>query len=168
MPSTLRLLIALSFALALAAPACADAVADTLVVLVRHAEKADDGGKDPALAPAGRARAESLAARLSGMRLDAVYATPYRRTRQTAEPAARAAGLAVREYAPDGVALLRALRESHRGQGVLVVGHSNTVPALVEALSGTAVPTIGDDEYGHLFVVAIAADGRARLLRAAY
>jgi len=48
---------------------------------------------------------------------------------------------------------------------VLVVGHSNTVPEIVKALSGITVPAITDAEYDHIFVVVIPATGSPRLIR---
>ena len=62
----------------------------TRLILIRHAPTADTGrrltGRLPGipLTPAGRAAAESLASRLSGTRLEAVYTSPALRCRQTA------------------------------------------------------------------------------------
>jgi 2,3-bisphosphoglycerate-dependent phosphoglycerate mutase len=66
------------------------------VLLVRHGESAParpeqpfplvDGHGDPPLSPAGRAQALLVAARLRRVRLDAVYVTTLRRTRETAQP----------------------------------------------------------------------------------
>jgi alpha-ribazole phosphatase len=47
------------------------------------------GRLDPALSPAGRIRAEAVAAELRPVRLDAVFASPLRRARETAVPLAR-------------------------------------------------------------------------------
>jgi hypothetical protein len=51
---------------------------------------------------------------------------------------------------------------------VVVVGHSNTVPAIVEALSGRKVAPISDAEYDHLFIVTIPPDGSPRLIKARF
>jgi broad specificity phosphatase PhoE len=53
------------------------------------------GRLDPALSTTGRARAEALAAGLREVHLDAVYASPLRRARETAAPLARERGLDV-------------------------------------------------------------------------
>ena len=50
----------------------------------------------------------------------------------------------------------------HRGETILVVSHSNTVPLIVERLGGEPVPAIGDNAYGDLFVVTLPADGESR------
>jgi len=162
----------------LAAPAClpapsappAPGAGATTVVVVRHAEKATDDPRDPSLSPAGEERARALRSLLKDAGVAAIYATQYRRTRQTAEPLAQQLGLAVVErpvsaanastYAPD---LAREIVSTHAGKTVLVVGHSNTVPGIVEALSGSAVPPITESEYDHLFVVVVPAQGPARL-----
>lgn len=70
-----------------------------LVFLVRHAEPDwTPGGRsvlDPKLTPFGVAQARATAKRLSGERIDAIYASPYRRSQETAEALASATGLAV-------------------------------------------------------------------------
>jgi hypothetical protein len=53
------------------------------------------------------------------------------------------------------------------GSTILVVGHSNTVPAIVSALGAPAMPEIGDDEYFHLFIVRVTPSG-ATVIRTKY
>ena len=70
------------------------------VTLLRHGEPdwAPGGGPtvaDPGLTPFGRAQAEAAARRLARERVDAIYASPYRRAQETAEPLAKATGLDV-------------------------------------------------------------------------
>jgi phosphohistidine phosphatase SixA len=151
------------------------AAAATTIVIVRHAEKATDDPRDPSLSDAGRQRARDLAAALAGADLTAVYATQYRRTRDTAAPAAAAAGIAVAErsvpaddvpaFAAD---LARHVLSAHAGRTVLIVGHSNTVPELVKALTGAAVAPIADDEYDRLYVVVGGGGAGARLIASRY
>ena len=139
--------------------------ADVRVIVVRHAEKASDGTKDPGLTPAGQARADELARLLDNEHLVAIYATQYRRTQLTARPTALAAGLRIRARRADEPADLLAatIRHSHHEGTVLVVGHSDTVPALVTALSGQAVPPIADDEFDRYFIITLPEKGPARL-----
>ncbi len=134
------------------AVACGDARVATIVA-VRHAEAAADGTDDPGLAEEGRVRAGLLAGRLRDAGVTAVWSSELRRARETAEPVARAAGVDVRVHPPREVAALaRELLASARGT-VVVVGHSNTVPILLEELGVTAVPEIAHDEYDHLFLL---------------
>lgn len=139
---------------------------DTLqVYVVRHAEKADDDPEDPSLSAAGRQRAQALATRFADAGIDAIYVTGFRRTAQTAAPLAERAGVAAvaRDAGEAPQALAAAVRAHRPGDTVLIVGHSNTVPGIVEALSGEAVPAIADDEYGRLYRVEFAADGTVDL-----
>ena len=138
------------------------------VVLVRHAEKVADGTRDPALTDAGRARAVALAERLAGERVVAVYATEFRRTQETARPAAEAAGLdvTVEPVGTDGVETFTdrmvARVRGHLSPGggtVLVVGHSNTIPDLAAALTGETVAPMPETEYDRVMTVALDADG---------
>jgi 2,3-bisphosphoglycerate-dependent phosphoglycerate mutase len=146
----------------------------TTVVLVRHAEKQLNAGDDPVLTPAGEARA-ALLARMFGDRvalggLDAIYVSPTRRSHQTAAPLAARLKLQVTEGPEDDVKLLsRQVLRDHQGGRVLIVGHSNTIPGLVERLSGEGkVPEIGDDEYGTMYIVTVPRIGHANVLRLTY
>lgn len=170
-----RLLLATLLMLTFVAAQPAHAHDGTVVVVVRHAEKASDDPRDPSLTDAGRARAEALAATLSGAGLDLVVSTQFRRTRDTAAPAASAAGLEVQvrpvdasnaaTYAAD---LARDLRVLPAGSTVLVVGHSNTVPGIVAALSGQPAAEMPETEYDRYTVVMFDADGAARVVTSRY
>jgi len=140
------------------------------LVVVRHAEKAADGSDDPPLTDAGRRRAALLADILGTPRLQAVYATSFRRTQQTAAPTAGINGLSVTSYdakqpAQDFVA---ELRRAHAAGRVLVVGHSNTVPAIVAKLCACEIAPMSEHEYDRLSIVYIDAGGRARLEQRRY
>jgi hypothetical protein len=58
----------------------------------------------------------------------------------------------------------RALKE-FRGQRVLVIGHSNTVPDIVRNLSHDPVPAMAESEYGTLYVVAVPRFSRSAVAR---
>jgi phosphohistidine phosphatase SixA len=135
------------------------ASAQQLVFVVRHAERADAGAAqmqvpaDPPLSTAGEARAAKLAAMLADAGIRAIYVTEFRRTQDTAKPLATKLGLETRPYSAKGTdELIRELRSEHAQDIVLVVGHSNTVPAIIKALGGPEV-TIADSEYDNLFVI---------------
>jgi hypothetical protein len=51
---------------------------------------------------------------------------------------------------------------------VLVVGHSNTVPALLVALHVDTAVAIADSDYDNLFIVVPQKEGRPVLLRLKY
>ena len=141
------------------------------VYLVRHAETAPDGTRDPGLSDAGRQRAGAYAERFAHAAMRAVYATEYRRTQETAAPVAEAERLDV-TVVPYGsgpldtyVARLADQVRSRLdapdfdpGESALVVGHSNTTPALAEALLGQPVPPIAEDEYDRLIGILVFRD----------
>jgi phosphohistidine phosphatase SixA len=125
----------------------------TTVLLVRHAEKMPVPPDNPPLSAAGFARAEALARWLSDSGIRTIYVSERLRTRQTAEPVAARLGAEIIERPGDDVeGLVSALRSGHRGETVLVVGHSNTLPAIVRRLGGEVAP-IGESDYSRLFVV---------------
>ena len=134
-------------------------------VIVRHAEKAAGAGDDPPLTGAGHARAAALAHALRDAPVVAVYSTGYARTRQTAEPTAAAHGLPVTTYdARDPAeALAVRLRATHPAGTVVIVGHSNTVPAIAAALCGCEVPPMDETEYDRRLLVTLDAAGNATL-----
>ena len=162
-----RVLLVLTL-FACAAAHAAEAPRLTTVILVRHAEKA--GGEaaaamtaDPPLSANGLERANELARVLGGTKIDAIYTTQYARTRMTAEPLATALKLkpqvldAGKTYA---AAMAAKIRDDHRGQTVLVVGHSNSTRSVMAELGVTDAPAIGDNQYDDLFIVTLA-DGAA-------
>lgn len=126
-----------------------DRSAATTFVVVRHAEKATDDPRDPALSEAGRARAEALAALMRREPLVAVYATPYRRAQLTAAPAARDARIGVGTYdaALPAAVFAQQLIDTRRPGTVLVVGHSNTAPDIAAALCACKVAPMTDDTF---------------------
>ncbi|MBK7410812.1 MAG: histidine phosphatase family protein [Saprospirales bacterium] len=122
------------------------------IYVVRHAEKA--GGADPGLTAAGAERAEALATFLADKNISAVYATPYNRTRQTAQPTADALGLTVQLYQNDTLSAFVASQLNPLGKNRLVVGHSNTVLDIVRALGATPTMTeIPENDFDNLFIV---------------
>ena len=137
----------------------AAASAQSAIFVVRHAERADAGAgaspmmaTDPDLSEAGRARAQSLASALKDAGITAIYTTEYKRTRQTAEPLAKALGIDVTAVpARDMAALIQKLKSA--AGNALVVGHSNTVGEVIAKL-GVADPVkLTDNDYDNLFVV---------------
>jgi broad specificity phosphatase PhoE len=134
------------------------------VFLVRHAEKATGQGDDPELTEAGRERALKLREALLRAKPSAVYATQYRRTQQTGQPLADAMALpiTVLETSKEGAGqypdlLLERICALPDTATVLVVGHSNTLPAIVGAWTQDPVSPIQDDEHDRLFMVKLRA-----------
>ncbi len=137
------------------------------VLVVRHAEAepstADE--RDPALTEPGAERADALARLLAAADVTHLFASEYRRTRDTLAPLAARTGLAVAPRpARDHAGIAAELRALPPGSIAVVAGHSNTVPALVEALGGrieglethpTHGALLGHDEHDRLFAVTL-------------
>lgn len=153
--------------------------ATTTVIFVRHAEKVPVG-ENPGLSDAGQRRAAELARQLldadvvPGKGVDAVYATPFLRTEETARPVADALGLQVMPYeASDDPDIAEETMDDivrrHKGQIILVVGHSNTVPVMIGAMGASKnVPFIEDDEYDNMYIVSIPWFGKTKTIRVRY
>ena len=148
--------------------------ATTTIIFVRHAEKATVPADDPPLSLAGQRRAAELARQMADADViagvDAIYATPFRRTQETAQPLAAALDLPVTSYDPgDNEAVLEDILDRHKGKIILVVGHSNTLPELIADLGASKrVPPIAEDEYDNLYVVAIPWFGKTKTIRLRY
>ena len=162
----LRLLVALAVGYA-SAPAVRVAQAQdgpSLVVLVRHAEKAAQPADDPSLTDAGRDRAAALALAVAHAPPSAIVVSSRKRTAETGVPTATKFGITPTVVSLDGgaaahIAAVVAAVRSQRGV-VLVIGHSNTIPAVIKALGGPALPDICDASYNLLFTLLLAKDGR--------
>jgi probable phosphoglycerate mutase len=147
----------------------------TIVVVIRHAEKeVSVSAADPPLNEAGEVRA-ALLARMFGDahmlgHLDAIYVSPALRNRLTAAPLAARLGIAETVVpSDDPAALARRVLHEHPGGRILIVGHSDTVPQIVAALSGNSkIPEIGAAEYGTMFIVTVPQIGHPNVMRLNY
>jgi phosphohistidine phosphatase SixA len=157
----MRLLRWFALAVTLATIVRVAPAAPAVILIVRHAEKEALPADDPPLTAGGRQRAEELARVVSawsaaGAPVRALFASEVKRTRQTLEPLAAATGLTVSVVgAKDTAALVQRILAVDGGI-VVIAGHSNTVPAIVEALGGPAGIAIADAEFDRLFAVTIA------------
>jgi broad specificity phosphatase PhoE len=164
----------LFFALLAAAFVSYRSATTTTIVLVRHAERAGGAIDDPPLAAEGTRRADRLAqmfgeVKSAGHGLDAVYVSDTKRSQQTAAPLVSRLGMKPTVYpAADVDGTVRQVLRDHRGGRALIVGHSNTLPALVQKLSGQAVPEISDEEYDDIYLVTVPSFGRSSVLRLKY
>ncbi len=139
----------------------------TTIILVRHAEKAAEPATDPPLTSAGTARAAALIELVRDAGVNAIVSTQYQRTRQTAAPLAAKLGLTTEVIEARNSARVTAdsILARHRGHTVVVVGHSNTVPALVAAFGAPQPAEICDAGYDNAFVVTVPATGPVSVVR---
>ena len=127
----------------------------TTLFFIRHAEKIRNGDSDPGLTEQGMLRSSNWADVLKNADIDAIYSTNTQRTLNTAKPTANIKGLEVLVYDAKTIDII-GLVEASQGKTVLIVGHSNSTPVLVNKLLGEEkYPQIEDDNNGNLYVVTI-------------
>lgn len=129
----------------------------TVYYFIRHAEKDRSNPQltDPHLTEKGKERAQKWATVFGQVNFDAVYSTDYSRTLQTARPTATRQQLDIISYDPKTLHIEEFKRDT-RGKTVLVVGHSNTTPMLVNALLGRKkYADIEDNNNANLYIVTV-------------
>jgi len=140
------------------------AAQSTTFYVVRHAEK--ELGSAPGLTPQGAARAQFYVDFFADTELTQVYSTPTRRTFETATPLAQSKNLEVEEYA-NGLEFgefTQGLITKHPGEHVFIVGHSNTVPLLINGLSRTSdYADVPHDDFERLYQVVVQPSGQAEV-----
>lgn len=148
--------------------------ATTTMIFVRHADKAAMPAGDPALSEAGRERVAELTRQLVDADvvagIDAIYATPYRRSQETVRPLADELDLPINTYdAGDTEDVLETILKRHKGKIILVVGHSDTLPELIANLGASKkVPPIAENEYDNIYVISIPWFGKTKTIRLRY
>ena len=132
----------------------------TVFYLIRHAEKdrTDSSNKNPHLNPDGIIRAEKWGEIFEKIELDEIYSSPYYRTQETLAPSALKHDLKITTYEP-GKLYSKQWISLCSGKTILIVGHSNTIPQLVNKLIKTnRFKNIPDDQNGLLFRVELGED----------
>jgi phosphohistidine phosphatase SixA len=149
-----------------------DARATTVIVVVRHAEVEVGTDPDPGLSVDGRERAARLAKMLSKARpvrgIDAIFASELKRTQQTVTPLAETLALPL-SVVPSARwnELPKRILRGHRGEYVLVSGNTNTIPVLIESLTGQKVE-LREDEYDAMFVLFVPQISKTKVMRLRY
>jgi len=138
----------LAFACFFAAPALAK---EPPIYVTRHYDT-PAGERDPDLLPQGNARADKLAKWFRGKKLKAIYVSDFKRTRQTAAPLATARRIAVETYDPRDTPTIVARARAAKAP-VLIVGHSNTVPDIVQQLGGERPAELKHEDFGDVWTI---------------
>ena len=124
---------------------------------IRHAEKdtSDKSNRNPSLTRKGYFRAESWAEVFENIELDAIYSTNYNRTLLTASPTAQSQNIEITLYDPSTFSADE-LRKAQKGKNILIVGHSNTTPQLVNDFLGEKkYSQMNENDNSSLYVVKI-------------
>lgn len=143
------------------------------VIVLRHAEKdlasTETDDRVPLLVPYGTDRAAMLAQVLARAGVTRIYVTEKLRTRETAKPLATARGITpIPINAADIDQLVSEVQSSaNRGRVIVVVGHSDTVPTIVDRLGGGAV-TVAESQFDNLFILTLRRWRPTRIIQATY
>ena len=122
---------------------------------IRHAEKdrSDSTNKNPSLTLQGLERANKWALFFKDKNIAAVYSTNYKRTQQTALPIAKEQNLEIISYTAKEL-ISEKFIANNKGKNIVIVGHSNTTPELVNRLLGEKkYEDIADSENNNVFIV---------------
>lgn len=131
----------------------------SIIILVRHAEKGEDGTKDPSLSDKGKQRANTFAHFFKDASIDAFYATPYKRAIETITPLAKENGKEVLTYNPTDRNSFSEMIQAGKGKKIVIAGHSNTVPPMVNALIGkNEFTNMDESDYGKIWFIVFKGD----------
>lgn len=128
----------------------------TIIYLVRHAEK--DTGKNPILTEKGMQRSGVLMRIMKEKKISHIYVTQYRRTQLTGDSLYKMMHIDTVHYLADttGNDLVSKINEKKDwGRSILIIGHSNTIPALIRKLGvkNFIVKEIPETEFDNLFMI---------------
>lgn len=129
----------------------------TTFYLIRHAEKdrTNPDDPDPSLDIKGMVRAKGWATYFEPINLNDIYITQYKRTKQTASLIAQQKMISPKRYEPNTIYSEDFLKKT-QGKTTLIVGHSNTIPYLVNKLIGEEkFKDMDDADNATLFKVTI-------------
>lgn len=132
----------------------------TTYYLIRHAEKdlSDKSNRNPHLTEIGLERAHLWRDYFKAVKFDLIYSTNYHRTLETAAPIAKDHNLSINEYDPDDL-FNDDFKKETLGKIVLVVGHSDTTPALANKIQGKETfKSIDEKIHGNLYLIQLFED----------
>lgn len=131
----------------------------TQIYILRHTEKADETSENPNLSAQGIERAKYWKKVLQHTEFDQVFTTEFKRNIQTAELISAASSVKPELYYPMSFDVLKFLNLI-KGQKVLIIGHSNTIPDMVNRLiDETKYPPMSHKNYNILYVITINENG---------
>ncbi len=129
----------------------------TSIYLIRHAEKirTDENESDPLLNKSGFLRAIKWSEVFEKIEIDKILSTDTKRTISTVIPTSDKKQLKVEIYRPEEISYESFLKEN-KGNKVLIVGHSNTIPETTNILIKNKIYNqIEDNNNSNLYYVNI-------------
>jgi broad specificity phosphatase PhoE len=145
--------------------------ATTTVIFVRYAELPPGDEANPGLSAAGQRRAGELARVLADVDVvagvDAIFATEYRKSHETADPLAQQLQLPVQVVEASNIrGLADMILQEYKGKIVLVVTDAEALPQLIRRFHGSKkLPPMARDEHDNLYIVSIPWYGKVKTLR---
>ena len=124
----------------------------TTYYFVRHAEKACEDCNTCGLSAAGMLRSQALADYLERKGIDTIFASQCLRTQHTAQPLSGSLSEPVSIYQTNQLTSFIQKLKTIPSRQVLVVGHSNQIPVMIDSLTHEKI-FIGEDEYDNLYIV---------------
>ena len=102
--------------------------------------------------------------------LDAIYATSYRATQETAEPISRLLDLPINIVDQDIVEnFIESIKDDHSGQIVLIISHPENLSRLVVELQGSKNINLDSlNNNDQLFIVTVPWFGKVKTLQLTY
>ena len=134
----------------------ASCVRGRTIVIVRHAEKSAEGGKDPSLSDRGKARAKTIAAMLASAGVTKILSTPFKRTQETVTPLSEKVSVPIESMPPEK--MRDAIKAAPDGAVVVIATHSNLIPPLVKELAqaklrGVDGDVLAEDDFARFVVI---------------
>lgn len=146
---------ALAFAAVLALAGCATATTSPPqpnIYVMRHLHT-PAGATNPDLTAEGQAAARALVQMFAKDPPRVIYVSNTKRAQQTAAPTARRFGVTPKVYDPsDSAALVASVLKEQ--ETVLVVGHSNTVPDIIDKLGGQRPAPLVHEDFADVWRIA--------------
>jgi phosphohistidine phosphatase SixA len=131
--------------------------------IVRHAEK-QDNSEDPPLSEAGIARGIALEKYMADKKLDTVFTSLYKRAALTGLSVSFPQSLPhiqLKQWPQTDLNdFIKRLKKISGNRNLLIVGHTNTIPPMVQALSGQSIAAIPEDVYNIIYTITISGTGK--------
>jgi broad specificity phosphatase PhoE len=162
---------AVFLALALSLSWFFESQATTTVIFARYADLMSGDDANPGLSAAGQRRANELARVLADVDVvagvDAIFATQYRKSQETADPLAQQLKLPVQVVEASNIrGLADMILQEYKGQIVLVITDAEALPQLIRRFHGSKkLPPMAEDEHDNLYIVSIPWYGKVKTLR---
>ncbi len=140
------------------------------IYIVRHAEK--ENGKDPELSREGLERSEALFMKMRKYPPQLIFVSQYRRTAMTADSLRLKMNIDTVHYPAEdsGDSLVKVMQlklKDTKVKRILVIGHTNTIPAFIQHYIPDVSIVMPDEVYDDVFVIRFK-KGKAYLYRSKY